>query len=120
MSSWQLKIADVTTQLDQLWLVVVRCISHRIIGQMRIAGRLLSQPDNFGAIRHRSVAHRRRNGASDALRRAAKRVRVQMGIARRRCGIGMPQKLADDRKAHAAARAETGEGVADIVNTKAF
>jgi hypothetical protein len=32
----------------------------------------------------------------------------------------VPQKLADNRKADAAARAEASEGVADIVKTKAF
>ncbi len=55
-----------------------------------------------------------RNVAADPVCRLAQRVIVQMRIARGRGGVGVPQQLADDRKAKTGAGAEACVGMAKV------
>jgi hypothetical protein len=49
---------------------------------------------------------------------AAHRVRIQMGIAMCRCGVGVPEKLSDDRQPERGTGPEGRKAVAQIVDAK--
>ena len=77
-----------------------------------------SRPQRCRA-RNASAVERRRDRRTNGVRRAPYRVRVEMGITLGSCSVSVTEKFADDRQAKAGARANTGEGVAQVVNAQA-
>jgi len=61
-----------------------------------------------------------RKMVADNIGRPPQRVRVEMGVARRRCGLRVAEKLADDGKSKARARANRREGVPKIMDAHPF
>src|SRR5262245_7980970 len=66
-------------------------------------------------IRGRFARHGRSDPPTDGFIRGLYRIMVEMGIARRRLRLRMPQKLADHRQSHARPGANAGERMTQVM-----
>jgi hypothetical protein len=84
---------------------------------LRGLGVCSSYGDNSGAP---PAFHRGGDGRANGVDSAPERVGVKMRIAVGRGRLRAPKQLTDDRQAERSARAEAGEGVAEIMQPDAF
>ena len=109
---------------------VRRSLSRRAIHQMFLSGadcgHLWLNHSSAASFRNMNdifglpPIHSRSNSRADRLDRPAHRVRVQICIAVRCRGLGMPKKLSNDRQAEGCASTKGCEAVSQIMDAQAI